>query len=541
MPALPLLPFVPRAAAGALLCGFAASALAGVIPGTGAAPSATQLGATDAVALQRSTSYRGHVLLTPYFTAQSGQMTVLHLVNTDRDNGKAIKLRLRGSVNGDSVLSMTVLLSPGDMWTAAITAGPDGRGQLTTADESCTVPRLAPGVPQPLQFDRLRPNIFQGLASETREGAVEAILAADIPSGKSYGSTGADYSPLQKALSPASAGPRCDDTAIDAALLQDIGDESSAAAQGFATPSGGISGTWYIIDVPGATTFSSGMTALEAVNQAGQPARGNYVLFPATDQAIAQPERYTADPLLVSAGLAGRQKSSDGVLTQPTTAAVLQARAYDLPDLSTPYRGPASPVNAARTAAEVSRVLAAREVSNQFSLDPSISARTDWVVATPTLRYSAAVDYTTGQATFSAVPPAGEGPQYLHSGNVRSNGGQLCWFGNAFFYTHSRSQLAGTRPFITVPPSTELCGAGSVMFAQQSTGDTYASVLHPVAANAGPVPAFTATAGWVGLRFLDTAGMPVIGDAFTKLVNPSVAPGMAASYGLLYPHAITRP
>lgn len=109
------------------------------------------------------------------------------------------------------------------------------------------------------------------------------------------------------------------------------------------------------------------MTALEAVNAAGQPARGNYVLFPASDQAIEQPERYTADPLLVSAGLAGHGKSSDGTLTQPTTAAVEKAQAFDLPDLSTPYRLPASAANAARTAAEASQAFAARDVSIDHS------------------------------------------------------------------------------------------------------------------------------------------------------------------------------
>ncbi|MGD6476253.1 hypothetical protein VWS16_22550, partial [Xanthomonas citri pv. citri] len=128
-------------AAGALLlcgCGFAAPALAGVVAGTGGAPSRTQLGATDAVGLQPAPNQLGHVLLVPYFTAQQGQMTVLHLVNTDLSNGKAIKLRVRGAANGDSLLSMTLLLSPGDMWTGAITAGADGRAQIATADGSCT-------------------------------------------------------------------------------------------------------------------------------------------------------------------------------------------------------------------------------------------------------------------------------------------------------------------------------------------------------------------------------------------------------------------
>lgn len=234
-----------------------------------------------------------------------------------------------------------------------------------------------------------------------REGTVEAILAADIPFKARATNTGTDYSALRKAMSPFDSPPRCDDQAIYTALLQDFDNEGAAAAMGFATPSGGISGTWYIIDVPGSATFSSAMTALEAVNAAGQPARGNYVLFPASDQAIEQPERYTADPLLVSAGLAGHGKSSDGTLTQPTTAAVEKAQAFDLPDLSTPYRLPASAANAARTAAEASQAFAARDVS---------------------------IDYSTGMRTFSAVPPAGEGPQYFHTNNTWASAGRVCQY-----------------------------------------------------------------------------------------------------------------
>ncbi len=537
MPAQPLLPLVPRAAS-ALLCGFAASALAGVIPGTGTAPSASQLGATDAVAMQRSASHKGHVLLTPYFTAQNGQMTVLHLVNTDPDNGKAIKLRLRGAANGDSLLSMTILLKPADIWTGAITAGADGRAQITTTDESCSVPRLATGVPQSLGTDRLNPALSQAeRANQTREGTVEAILTADIPTKYRLNADGSIESPLWKALNPVYKRD-CNDPALDAATLQDIGDEATAAALGFATPSGGISGTWYIIDVPGATTFSSAMTALEAVNAAGQPARGNYMQFPATEQAIDQPERYTSDPLLVSAMLSGRVKSVDGVVSEPTATAVVQARAYDFPDLSTPFRLPASPANAARTAYEVSRALTATEISNQFSVEKSISAQTDWVFSMPTTRYSVGMDYTTRQPTYSAVPPAGEGPQHVHSQNTTVQNGRVC-FGYQLIYDYTRAGKQGQGDV----GDPKFCGAATVVPIHQrdlTTTFTPSMLSASVALWPRELPNFLETTGWA--RVVPGADVaPVIGHAFIKLVNPSVAPGMAASYGLLYPHIVTRP
>ncbi|GKT26531.1 hypothetical protein [Acidovorax sp. SUPP3334] len=36
----------------------------------------------------------------------------------------------------------------------------------------------------------------------------------------------------------------------------------------------------------------------------------------------------------------------------------------------------------------------------------------------------------------------------------------------------------------------------------------------------------------------DARGIPLIGAAFTKLSNPSAAPGVAANYGLTFPHVI---
>ncbi|WCM92822.1 surface layer protein NpdA [Acidovorax sp. NCPPB 2350] len=523
-----------------LLCGagLAASATAGVIAGTGTTPSRTQLGTTDAVALQLATGNTGHVLLVPYYTAQQGQMTVLHLVNTDLSNGKAVKLRFRGAANGDSLLTLTVLLSAGDVWTGAVTAGADGRAQLVTADNSCTAPRLAPGVAQAFVTDRLNPAwTAQERANHTREGAIEAIVAADIPSSAVYGAAGQANSALYTAIRQVNDVAPCTQSAIDAALLQDTSDEATAAGRGFAAPSGGVGGTWYIMDVPAATTFTSAMTTLQAVTSAGQPARGNYVLFPPTDEAIGQPERYTADPLLVSAGLAARQKDIDGTTESPTLGAVIQARAFDLPDLSTPYYLPASEFNARRTAGQTSEVLAAREVRNQYSMETSISAQTDWVLATPTKRYGVAMDYATGLRTFSVVPPSGTGDQYYYSGNTVVSNSQVCHTGTGWqFLVASRDATISTSGAVvptTLPLVPRSCGAVSVVSFGGSSPLSASVALSPVRNGFA--------SGWATLQLNDIPGLPMIGAAFTKLVNPSATPGVAGHYGLLYPHMIRQP
>ncbi len=69
----------------------------------------------------------GHILLVPYFSTQSANVTAINIVNTDTVRGKVIKVRFRGASNSDDVYDFQVFLSPGDVWTAGISQGADGR------------------------------------------------------------------------------------------------------------------------------------------------------------------------------------------------------------------------------------------------------------------------------------------------------------------------------------------------------------------------------------------------------------------------------
>jgi len=529
------MPIQQIAAACGLLClGLATSATAGVIPGTGAAPSSSVMGTTDATTYAIAESGPGHSLVVPYFTAQNGQMTVLHLVNTDLNNGKAVKLRFRGANNGDGLLHMTVLLAPGDVWTGAVTAGASGIAQLSTADATCSSPRLTPGVGQPFVTERLNPLwTADVMANHTREGAIEAIVAADIPSTAVYGASQQERSALFTAIRPVNGAAPCTDAAISAALLEDTSTEATAASRGLATPTGGVAGTWYIIDVPNSTTFSGAATAIRAVNNAGRSARGNYVLFPPTGMTVTSPERYTADPLLVSAGFATRVKNIDGETSEPTNAAVIQARYYDLPDLSTPYYLPAGERNARRTAGDLSGQLAATEVMNQYASDSSISARTDWVLSMPTKRYSVAYDYSQPPAVarvYSVVPPSDLGSQYFSSDDtqVKTNPESVCnQWGLTYFDRQAATKLA-LNPVLA-------CGTVTTIgFQEASRSGISASI------NAQPrSDAFVA--GWASLATNAIDGRPIIGMALLKLTNPNATQGVAGNYGLSMPHMFRVP
>ncbi len=123
--------------------GFVGAASADVVQGTGV------LSASNAVQLAVNNGGIGHALLTPYFNTQNGNATLISIVNTDTTNGKAIKVRFRGASNSDDILDFTLLMSPGDVWNATITAVSGGIAQIVTNDRSCTLPQLAQAFRRP--------------------------------------------------------------------------------------------------------------------------------------------------------------------------------------------------------------------------------------------------------------------------------------------------------------------------------------------------------------------------------------------------------
>lgn len=551
-----------------------ALAQAAVIQGTGSTPTSASLGATDAVGFTMADSGPGHILVVPYFTAQKGQGSVLHMVNTDENNGKVVKLRYRGAANGDTLLDFLVLLSPGDVWTAFVYAGSDGLARIVTADKSCTYPRiegLIEGQNQGVAFNtaRLNPALSDAdKANHTREGSIEAIVVADIPSGSLYGPATNERSALFTAIKQVNGIAPCTNAVLETSLLTDATSEAMAASRGLATPTGGVGGSWYIIDVPGTTTFAGSATAFKAVNAAGKNARGNFVLFPQSTDPVIQPERFTADPLLVSAGLAGRVKDASGNLSDLTTAPVLTARFSDLPDLSTPYYLPASARNARVTAGDLSHLMAVTEVSNQYTGDQNISAKTDWVFALPTKRYSVGVDYSRASASnasstalvYSSVPPAAANNQYFYTATAiepasrntsfgRSGLASACTFyelrglggavDNEILYDREGTVKGPGAVFIGAFQQLRLCGAVDVMGIKSNVSDL--SALSASVSSHGNSSLFTN--GWRKIKPIDATtglGLPLLGASFIKLTNPAAQPGVSGNYGITWPHMMTK-
>ena len=596
--------------------GFVGTASADLLPGTGTKSNAEKpvnldglhvlgtasstMSSTNAANLTLSEGGVGHMLLVPYYSAQNNNMTVLHVVNTDSVNGKAVKVRFRGAANSDDVMDFQVFMSPGDVWTAAVTAGADGIAQVQTADNTCTVPSLGFNTPQAFTTSRLNPNhTDEAKASGTREGYVEIFNMADIPSDKIYtvgGKTAqsALFTAIKhvNAVAPCSVAGSTAQTTLTDIALENYVLESDAANVGFNTPTGGLMGDWYIINVPETTTFSGAATAVQAVGGTG---RGNFVHFPQIDTSVsaASIDQFTADPLLRT--LAYR---TDSVLNKTggkvSASVALAAGNYDLPDMSTPYLALASyapliagydvPTVAGYTdadfyplaqAAALTNALAVSSVTNQYANDESISAKTDWVFSMPTRRYSVVANYA---AVTSSTPMNDSNAAYRlfsnlgnsHATDPATSSGavilttkldsarSLEWFtpANTLLATNDTGNICVTADgqrfwdreettpgaSANVPvfsPRTPgkvsavaLCGETSVL-AFKSTGN---SVL---AANVArtTITTGTYTNGWGVVNTGNNGfGLPLLGASFIKLSNPQVAAGLSGTYGITWPH-----
>ena len=557
-----------------------AAVLEGSVKGTFDGAAMTQSDATD---LQFSEGGVGHQLLVPYYTVQDGNMTVIHLVNTDTNNGKAVKVRFRGASNSDDVLDFQVFLSPQDVWTAAVTAGSDGTAQIVTADNTCTVPRLNPGVAQPFVTTRLNPNSDK--AEQTREGYVEIFNIADIPKVENNkffqianpGTTNTvtkAYSQLytltkhKNGVAPCSAGG-AEWTALEKIAITDFtGKEVDAANVGFNTPTGGLYGDWYIINVPKTTTFSGAATALRATTgTAGASGRGNFVHFPQDDKAVTAVENFSADPLF--------RPGSLNVAGTTVTDAVLEAGNYDLPDFSTPYltlatyTGATADQHPLQQAAELTAALAVKSVSNQYATDDSISAKTDWVFSLPTRRYSVAANYailadstnTKGYANdnyrlFSDLTgylPTGVTNSWFYpkKGTTASNttvdaNGNICVTaaGQTFYDREENTQtVTNGSVFSPAKPGAaakfSLCGEVNVL-AFKDAGVSVLGASDKIARQTA-ASSIIYTNGWGVLDTSNgTAGLPILGASFIKLTNPTASAGFSGTYGITWPHRYTK-
>ena len=487
----------------AMVGGFAGAASAQTFPNTGmVAPTGTTLELNDKGA--------GNILIVPYATSADSNVSVMHVVNTDTVHGKAVKVRYRGAANSDDILDFTVFLSPGDVWTGYTATDADGP-YFQTDDKSCAYPveafRDSANKPIKVRFSGAR--LAEGAkVNNLQESYVEILNMADINK-----TVGGVTSEMWKSTKHVNGVAPCDPATLDKILNINPTDSASvqaAADLGFDTPSGGLTGDWYILNVDKTTTFSGSATA---VRVAGADTRGNFVLFPQAASNVAvnagNVAALTADPLLAIA--------NPGM-----------ALDFDAPDLSTPYLPAlATPSDQANS---LTSQLSSKGVMNQFALDKSISALTDWTLSMPTRRYSVAYDYTkTGDAgrVFNPLVTT------FTAGNttVRKNAdgeNLICvTTGSNTFWDREEFEKTNNGSVSPIPVATKIpfCGEVAVLkFADQSV------LGASVTASKVSLPGEFEN-GWGTINY--GTDLPLLGSSFIKLFNAGgLANGFSGSYGI---------
>jgi len=454
----------------------------------------------------------GHQLVFPYFTTQGDNATSIALVNTDTSAGKVLKVRFRSAVNSDDVLDFQVLMSPGDVWTAAITAGTDGKSRLTTSDTTCTIPDSVRKGVTVFDTSRVDPKATD-VNAQTREGYIEVINMADIPVG----------SALFTATKHTKGTPLCTEATFVSALTS----RASAPTANLAAPTGRVGGDFIIVQQTNRAAWSGSATAL--VSRA--------------DGSPAQVAFWPQDNVAIASGASG----ADGTLTtdplltvSPTTALTdgrVVMRNYDLPDLSTPYGVNADGTNITLSGNQLaSTVSALRTVINinQFETSAGIGGLTDLVLTQPTRRYHAAVNYVSGAAAYAPSGTVSSFVNSLSAANSALVNRILCLnkaelgtvatgtSGSGMIWDREENQPLTNPTYFVLSPSTvpvtvyNLCGEVSVTSINSATSSalnanlTRASVVYPAGYESG----------WIMLDTTAYGGLPFINNAFVRASTP---------------------
>ena len=120
----------------------------------------------------------GQVLIYPYYTSNMGNQTLISVVNTT-DNAKAVKVRFLEGYNSREVLDFNLYMSEWDVWVAAVAAG-ENAPTLYIPDTTCTVPYLYEDAQQVINGTPMGVQPFLEIAYSGvyNDGGPEGILRA---------------------------------------------------------------------------------------------------------------------------------------------------------------------------------------------------------------------------------------------------------------------------------------------------------------------------------------------------------------------------
>lgn len=299
----------------------------------------------------------GEVLLFPFYNADNGNATNMHIVNT-QNRVKAVKIRFVEYKNSDEVLDFNLYLSPYDHFAFGVIKDPNGAGAaVITGDNSCTVPAL--GSPNGAfsgtttenadgSITRVQPFVnyqyakdFDASIERTLTGHVEVIEMGNVTNVNTKEGAYAAFATHGATGVPASC------AGLDTAWASGEWSKTLATpgpSDGMTAPTGGLYGLAYHINVAEAASFGFEPTAID-------------------DWANGQ--KHT-NPGSLSPSIA------DGV----PTAVLEHGAGGDMHEEVTMPSG----VQA------TSAILATPSLANDVMINPTLGGQTDWVVTFPTKR-----------------------------------------------------------------------------------------------------------------------------------------------------------
>lgn len=459
----------------------------------------------------------GEVLLFPYYTTRNGYDTYLNVTNTS-DKTVTYKIRFREAHNSRDCRDFNVVLSPKDVWTAAVTeainpATGNEEPRIQTGDNSCTQPILKADAGNSV------PGIFMSTAGFTgvladggpitidrcREGYVEVIEMGvaksetlSIPVNSKHGSNGV----------PADCG----------AVERAYADPVAVAAQ-FNEPNNVLKGSAALIKVDQGKAAGYDPTVL-----------ANFYNPSEFGDDDASPQNIVFSPVNEDPRLTLALPASSVVKVDSGPGAGAFAVAVE--DWNTGIEA-------------VSAVLTRGSVINQYSVAPGVKAETDWVLTFPTKwRY---VD-TLYKGSGPALPP------FAHNFQKDTDGdGFAC--DDILIQIYDREEkTTQTETPICPSPDDGSCTAKKAQLCKEVNILTFndKNPLGSSVAQSIDVAALGFESGWADLSFVGESaavqgefpggtygGLPVIGFAFTTLEN-GVASDNLLNYGMVFNHSYRR-
>ena len=489
----------------------------------------------------------GEVLIYPFYSADNGNQTYIHVVNTT-DYAKAAKVRILEAENSVEVRDFNLYLSPKDHFAFAISLDESGAGKLETADNSCTVPAIPEGG---IEFtNMLFANDENGSLERTLNGYVEIIEMGQFAKGKAATAAGQELQPgwywdHGTTGVPNNCAAVVGLWASDGAWYAERTTNGNRGVKGSLTAwtGGGLYGMGIIVNPEDGAAVGYDAVAIDSFVDA---ARSSVSTGAGTSgRAGAELHYYpgSTDP-----GLQGNDQTEDTSHLFVEGAAVPQTYTKGTRRVSV-------------TLDAVSSLLMAETVSNDYVLDPFFSGNTDWVVTFPTKRLYVKKDtvtaspraenpfWTEWDTKTSCDPyritvydreeqtptPDEEQPPFSPYTPGVTIDPKVCYEANVFTYTPAG--VDAESPILGAEPSASGARIQTVVETPYDNGWAEINFNRDrlVGAYTGGSLMHTLDSGTHRMK-----GLPAVGFSVIAFGNDSVQGGVLANYAAAHEHKTTR-